>query len=119
MIVHITWRVEWATAVTAPTFRPASLDTEGFIHCSTPAQLLGPANALFRGQTGLVLLCIAPEKVRAPIVYEDCYGTGQPFPHVYGPLNRDAVVAVLDFPPRPDGSFDLPPDLAERDTDLS
>ena len=107
-ILHITRRVDWETAVTTPPYRADSLTTEGFIHCSTAAQVLGPANEFYRGQTDLVLLVIDSDKTKAEIVYEDCYETGQQFPHIYGPLNLDAVVKVVDFPPNADGSFSLP-----------
>ena len=107
-ILHITRRVDWETAVTTPPYRADSLTTEGFIHCSTAAQVLGPANEFYRGQTDLVLLVIDSGKAKAEIVYEDCYETGQQFPHIYGPLNLDAVVKVVDFPPNADGSFSLP-----------
>lgn len=109
MILHMTTRAAWETAVAAGQYTADSLASEGFIHCSTPAQVLGPANALFRGQQGLVLLCIAAALVQAPIVYEDCYESGQAFPHIYGPLNLDAVTAVRDFAPNRDGTFALPP----------
>ncbi len=56
----------------------------------------------------MVLLCIQPELVRSPIVYEDCYASGQAFAHIYGPLNLDAVFKVIDFPPNANGSFSLP-----------
>lgn len=108
MILHIIDRTDWAAAVAAGTYRPDSLTAEGFIHCSTPAQVLGPANAFYHGRTGLVLLVIDPARVAAPIVYEDCYETGTAFPHIYGPLSPAAVTAVVDFPPNADGRFSLP-----------
>lgn len=111
MILHIIPRPEWAAAVQVGEYRPASLPAEGFIHCSTPEQVLGPANAFYRGQTDLLLLVIDPARVAAEIVYEDCYETGQAFPHIYGPLAPEAVTAVLDFPPGPDGLFHLPDEL--------
>ncbi len=89
----------------------ASLSAEGFIHCSTRAQVLVPANERFAGQRGLVLLVIDPSAVAAEIVFEDCYETGVAFPHVYGPIPRLAVRAVLDFPPDEKGCFHLPSDL--------
>lgn len=106
--MHIVRRAEWETAVTTGQYTADSLKTEGFIHCSTVEQVLLPANALFQGQTDLLLLCIDPTMLTAPLVYEDCYETGMRFPHIYGPLNVTAVQFVLDFPPQGDGSFVLP-----------
>ena len=106
MILHITTRTNWETADTL--YIHPSLDSEGFIHCSRPEQILLPANEMFRGQTGLVLLCIDPARVTADIIYEDCYQCGQEFPHIYGPLNKEAVINVVDFPPNPDGTFSIP-----------
>jgi uncharacterized protein (DUF952 family)/uridine phosphorylase len=117
LILHITTRSEWetafvdpvATAVSHPPYTAASLQTEGFIHCSTPAQVLIPANAMFKGQTDLLLLCIDEDLVTADVIYEDCYESGTAFPHIYGALNREAVLGVVDFPPNADGTFSLPP----------
>lgn len=126
MILHITGWSDWEEAQRAGEFRAPSLDTDGFIHCSTPApeQVIAVANALYRGQRNLVLLCIDPDKLSSPLVFEDCYDSGQAphgvrsaqdsgqsFPHVYGPVNLAAVVNVCDFSPLPDGTFELPPTL--------
>jgi uncharacterized protein (DUF952 family) len=108
MILHITDRDDWEAARSAGEYRLDSLEAEGFIHCSTPEQVLGPANELYRGRTGLVLLVIDPSRLSARLVYEDLANAGQAFPHIYGPLNLDAVTRVVPFPPGPDGSFDLP-----------
>lgn len=113
MILHIVSETEWRTAVAAGRYEPPSLADEGFIHCSTIAQVLGPANDFYHAQSGLQLLGIDPERVAAPIVYEDCYESGQAFPHIYGPLNPDAVTAIFAFPPEPDGSFVLPQALRD------
>lgn len=111
MILHIVQERSWLSAGSRGDYRADSLETEGFIHCSTPEQVLGPANERFQGQEGLLLLCIDSEKVAAPIVYEDCYASGRAFPHIYGPLNSEAVTAVIPFPPLEDGSFILPEEL--------
>ena len=108
-ILHITRWQDWQAAQAVGAYRADSLAAEGFIHCSTPAQALKPANEMFHGQTGLALLVIDPARVTAVIRYEDCYETGMAFPHIYGPLNLDAVVKVVDFPPNADGAFSLPP----------
>jgi uncharacterized protein (DUF952 family) len=111
MILHITTRREWVTAVAAGIYRPTSLIEEGFIHCSTPLQLAASATSHFFARQGLVLLCIRSANVQAEIIYEDLYGRGETLPHIYGPLNLDAVISVVDFPPHSDGSFSLPPGL--------
>ncbi len=91
-------------------YRADSLDTEGFIHCSTRAQVVWVANRFYRGNSSLVLLVIDPDRVDAEIKYETVEGVGD-FPHIYGALNSDAIVQIIDFPPNADGSFDLPANL--------
>lgn len=111
MILHMLGRDEWPAR---GEYRPESLDTEGFIHCSDFGTLHFPANALFKGRDDLVLLVIDPALLDAPVRWEQPVGEPDAplFPHVYGTINESAVVAVLDFPPGPDGVFALPGELA-------
>jgi uncharacterized protein (DUF952 family) len=111
VLLHITTRAEWDAAQAAGEYRASSLDTEGFIHLSAPEQVLLPANTLFRGQTGLVLLVLDADRLTAPVRWEDLYNHGMEFPHLYGPLNLDAVTDVLPFEPGSDGTFTLPEGL--------
>jgi len=108
MILHITHRSDWEAAQATGEYRADSLAAEGFIHCSTVGQVLGPANEFYRGQDDLVLLVIDPARLAAELVYEDSYHIGTAFPHIYGPLNLDAVTSVVPFPPLADGTFELP-----------
>jgi uncharacterized protein (DUF952 family) len=105
---HIATRAAWAQAQAAGEYRPASLQSEGFIHLSLPEQVVATANRFFRGQRDLVLLQIEVGLLRAPIRME--MADGQQFPHLYGPLNLEAVRCALDWSPGPDGTFTaLPP----------
>jgi len=107
-LLHITTRSSWLAAKKSSLYRTESLDTEGFIHCSTLDQVTAVADSFYRGQQGLVVLVIAPDRVQAEIRFEDCYETGQAFPHIYGPLPLRAVINVIPFDPKEDGSFDPP-----------
>lgn len=108
MIYHITSNAAWMAARAAGSYTADSLPTQGFIHFSTRDQVLHVANTLFHGQPGLVLLAVDPARLGAPLRYEEAH-PGEYFPHLYGPLNLDAVIAVYPFPPQSDGSFDWPP----------
>ncbi len=77
------------------------------MHFSSPAQVLAVADALYRGRTDLVLLCVDPDKLGDALRYE-ALGTPEAYPHLYGPLELAAVTRVLDFPSEPDGTFRLP-----------
>ncbi len=114
MIWHITTAEAWAAAERQGTYQAPSLESEGFIHCSTLDQLLGVANALYSGQKNLVVLEIDPARVPAEIRYEDCYETGQDFPHIVGEIPLGAVIQVKAFPPGPQGRFELPGDLINK-----
>lgn len=69
----------------------------------------------------MVLLVIDPKRLTSPLEYESPVGqhpteVGQLFPHVYGPLNIDAVYDVISMPPNSDGFFALSPGLiTEKD----
>jgi uncharacterized protein (DUF952 family) len=112
-IFHIAQRAEWEQAAPTGAYRPASLASEGFIHCSTAAQVPGVANAFYRGQGDLLLLVIDPARLHAPLREEppaEDPASEARFPHIYGPLNVDAVVRVVPFVPDAAGRFSLPPD---------
>ncbi len=113
LILHGTAREAWAAAQAEGEYRADSLATQGFIHCSKAGQILRVANMLFKGQHGLVLLAIDPDKLTSELRWEPGEDLStELFPHVYGPINLDAVVDVPDFEPGPDGLFFLPPKLA-------
>lgn len=106
-ILHITKWLEWEKAKTIGCYEIESLRTQGFIHCSTPDQIIEVANILFRGQTDLVLLYIDTNKLASPVRYENLEGSKQLFPHIYGTLNLEAVIEARDFQPHCDGTFTL------------
>lgn len=113
MIFHITTRDAWVRARATGEYRADTLEADGFIHASTPEQVVRVADALYRGLADLVLLCVDESRIRPEVRYEAAPG-GERFPHIYGPLNLDAVIAVADFPPGPDGRFALPAALVGR-----
>jgi uncharacterized protein (DUF952 family) len=116
ILFHIASRTDWDAASAAGVYRPASLDSEGFIHCSTAAQVVGSADRYFRGRGDLVLLCIDEARVAGALRHEPPAVIGgapdsrasELFPHLHGPLALDAVIRVVPFPCRADGSFALP-----------
>ena len=108
IIFHITTRADWEHARAAGSYTSDSLETEGFIHCSTAQQVIATANRLFRGRRDLVLLCVDTSHVKAAIRHENLEGGTNLFPHVYGALEAVSIVSVHDFPPQGDGSFTLP-----------
>jgi uncharacterized protein (DUF952 family) len=107
-IYHITTRVEWLKGMRQGEYRSATLEDEGFMHCSTLAQVAGSANKHFYRRGGLALLHIDPERVAAEIRTENLAGGETLFPHIYGPLNLDAVISVEAFEPGSDGTFTYP-----------
>jgi uncharacterized protein (DUF952 family) len=126
LILHITSRVEWQAAQARGDYCAPSLETEGFIHMSTSKQVLHVANAFYRGQSGLVLLVVDETRIslsevegQSRVKWEAPAGApasgiaqDDKFPHIYGTLNLDAVVQVLDFESNVNGNFQLPASLS-------
>jgi uncharacterized protein (DUF952 family) len=108
-IYHIATAADWARARQAGQYttstRGRTLAEEGFIHTSAAGQVALVANAFYQGEPDLLLLVIDPDLVAEEIRYEPVPGQAQPYPHIYGPLNIDAVVQTRPFQPDPDGHF--------------
>jgi glutathione S-transferase len=88
----------------AAEYLPAAYADEGFIHTTkTPAMLADVANRYYRGdRRPYLLLTVDLERVAAPWRYD---AAGEDYPHIYGPLNRDAVIAIAPMPRAEDGTF--------------
>jgi len=99
LIFHIVKRADWEAALAQSAYEPPSLQTEGFIHCSTQSQVSGTAARFFAGQPHLLLLTIDEQRLTAPLKWEHpAYDRHDLlFPHIYGPLNIEAVVEVVSL----------------------
>jgi uncharacterized protein (DUF952 family) len=91
LIYHRTTESEWATAQGRGSVEAASLKDEGFIHCCTEEQVAGVLERYYNDQKGLVRLTIDTEKLTSPIYFEWSVGAEDTFPHIYGPINLDAI----------------------------
>jgi uncharacterized protein (DUF952 family) len=104
MIYHITSIQAWQQAKKGGEYKAISLETEGFIHCSTQEQVIKVANAFYQGQADLIVLCIDLDKLLAPVKWEEpahlesdnqpLIASEEKFPHIYGAINLDAVTQI-------------------------
>ncbi|MDB5178820.1 MAG: hypothetical protein JWN01_763 [Patescibacteria group bacterium] len=117
-IVAITRQDVWQQALKAGQYTQSTVDSTlaevGFIHCSFPDQTLEIANRRFINRDGLVLLLIDEDKVKPPIKHEGALsGRAGTFPHIYGPLNVDAVYATILLEKDKEGMFVEPDKIKE------
>jgi uncharacterized protein (DUF952 family) len=91
-IYHLVPPEVWERTGDGP-YRADSLATEGFIHCSYGEQVGRVANLFYADRPELLVLTIDPDRLGSPVRAEDP-GTGELFPHVYGPIERAAVREV-------------------------
>ncbi|MGD9996202.1 MAG: DUF952 domain-containing protein [Ilumatobacteraceae bacterium] len=103
MIFHIADRDRWLAAQSDGRYTASTigreLDEEGFIHLSTYEQVPGVLERYYQGVANLVLLHIDESLLDAPLRFERVGDATEEFPHLYGPLNTDAVVETEDIPP--------------------
>ena len=85
---------------------PADL-ADGFIHLSLAGQLAGTLDRHYRGQDRLMLVAVDLAGLGAALRWEEARG-GALFPHVYGALTLDAVVAAAPLERTADGGVTLP-----------
>ena len=124
-IYHLTPAGEYHGQPDEAAYQPASFAEEGFVHCTAGAtMLLEVANAFFAGLIGeLLVLEIDPSRLAAPLKFEppippagssDSRETAfnpDPdtlFPHIYGPLNRQAIKRIFALQRDPAGRWRMP-----------
>lgn len=104
MIYHVVPLDDWHTAPERP-YAPASLAEDGFVHCSPDeATTLAVVNAFYRtGPRPLLALVLDESRLTATCAWEAAapapppgVAEGTRFPHVFGPIDRDAVTRVLE-----------------------
>lgn len=109
VIFHICGSADWQRQSANDRYAPAALSEDGFVHCSDPGTVHLPANRLYAGRGDLVLLEVDPTRLDVPLRWEPGIvedSSGPWFPHVYGSIPVDSVVAVHPFSPDADGRFE-------------
>jgi uncharacterized protein (DUF952 family) len=96
------------TLETSGRFEGAPVDlADGFIHLSTADQLQSTLDKHFAGQTGLWLVAVDLEALGDAVKWEESRG-GALFPHIYGVLTLDEVIAYSELHYEADGTLRLP-----------
>lgn len=93
-IYHVTTAPEWESAKQKGFYESAALKEEGFIHCSEERQVADVLQRYFKEKTDLLRLVIDTDKLTSQLIYDWSNAIEDTFPHVYGPINLDAVTAV-------------------------
>lgn len=97
-IHHLAAAEDWERR-SAGHYSPVGLVSDGFIHLCTRSQLAGVVDRYYRERQDLVLLTVRTDLLDARLVWEDTAGSGERFPHLYGPLALAAVLSAVPFDP--------------------
>ncbi len=97
VIYHITTAGDWEAARQKGFYEHPSLTAEGFIHCSQENQVAGVLERYFEGQTNLIKLVIDTDRLTSHFVFDWSPSTQDTFPHIYGPINLDAVTETVSL----------------------
>ncbi|RYY70981.1 MAG: DUF952 domain-containing protein [Chitinophagaceae bacterium] len=92
MIYHVTTNTDWQKAKAQGSYSHISLEREGFIHTCSRAQLSGVLERYYKSTPDLLLLHIDEDLLEADMKYEMAPSVNEEFPHIFGPINIDAVV---------------------------
>ena len=107
-IYHLILAERWRAWPKDTPYLPAEYTADGFIHCTRGDELmLQVANRFYRAIAGdFLLLVIDPDKLTSPLKWERPADNLAPlFPHIYGPINHDAVVSERELLRDSSGDF--------------
>ena len=113
-IFHIAYPADWAQATEQGEYRVSTrgrtLEEQGFIHAGEANQVEPVANMIYSDDDDLIVLVIDPKALSSELRYDEVPGWSDPFPHIYGPLNIDAVTNTLPLRKGVDGKFSFSPE---------
>jgi uncharacterized protein (DUF952 family) len=108
-IYHLAPAARWSNWPDDAPYLPAEYEADGFIHCTAGDELmLQVANTFYRAAPGdFVLLVIDTARLTSPLKWEEPVGEALAtlFPHIYGPINPEAIVEVRAVQRAADGVF--------------
>ena len=101
---HLVAADAWARRDPGQPYAPASLESDGFIHCTDGAEaMVATANRHYRGDPGdFVVVTVDLDEVGSPWRYDD---PDRIYPHVYGPIAATGVGDAVPIPRAADGTF--------------
>ncbi|MFN8507734.1 MAG: DUF952 domain-containing protein [Dehalococcoidia bacterium] len=97
VILHLAPAERWRTWPAGAAYLPEAYAADGFVHCTAGDELmLAVANRFYGEVPGdFVALTIDPARLTSELRWEASGDDLAPlFPHVYGPIDADAVLAV-------------------------
>lgn len=101
---HLVPEPLWTAADAGTPYCHASLEMEGFIHCTDGRDaVVAVGNRYYRDDPRpFVILTVDLDRAGSPWRVEP---PGSPYPHVYGPIDRAAIVGVEPMRRSADGTF--------------
>ncbi len=108
-VYHLCRRTDWEAARRSGTYHGSADDRrDGFLHFSTAAQVVESAVRHRAGDPDLLLLTVSVSALGRALRWERSRAD-QLFPHLYGPLPVDSVIAAEPLPLGEDGRHQFPP----------
>ncbi|VEU83134.1 DUF952 domain-containing protein [Acholeplasma hippikon] len=104
MIIKCIEKTYWESVRNLKHWGEAELIKDGFIHNSTIETLPIILNK-FSMDKSFVLLLLDENKLTSPLIYEMSKKLNLEFPHIYGPINNDAILEVLPLLRDASGNF--------------
>jgi uncharacterized protein (DUF952 family) len=94
----------WVAASGAEPYAAASLATEGFVHCTDGVAPLGVTFDRYYAADArpFLALTLDLDALAVPWRYDV---PDSPYPHIYGPIARAAIIAIERVRRSPDGRF--------------
>ena len=101
---HLVSVESWTAADPGGPYAAASLAVEGFVHCTDGmTEMVATANRHYRDDPrAFLVLTVDLDAGGSPWRIEDERGI---YPHVFGPIERAAILRVVEAPRAADGEF--------------